>query len=125
MATRIGTLREEFDRDRNFIAVKPFRFNGAVFGPGQPFDKNLVSTRRLRQLFDSRYLKMAPVLVYRSEHADRPPIVVQMFNMLRPEEIPIHPEDVAAAEEIAVDEEKPIVPRPVKRRVERVRLSSQ
>ncbi len=63
--TRNLALREEFDRDRNFEAVKPFKYNGAMFGPGQPFDKNNVTTRKLRQLYEMRYLKMMAVTIPR------------------------------------------------------------
>lgn len=56
--TRTGNLREAFDRDRFFVTVKPVTLNGRKFGPGQPFDKTLVTTRRLRQLYDTRYLGM-------------------------------------------------------------------
>jgi hypothetical protein len=49
-----------FDRERDFLAHKPMRVAGADFLPGQPFDKSLVSTRRLRQLYDSRKVVMVP-----------------------------------------------------------------
>jgi len=55
---RIGTLRDTFDRDMDFVATKAFKLSGAPFIPGQNFDKTLVTTRRLRQLYDGRYLRM-------------------------------------------------------------------
>src|SRR3954468_16858448 len=54
---RIGNLREKFDPDRHFVTVKAFSCGGVVYGPGQPFGKGLVSPRRLRQLYDGRYLR--------------------------------------------------------------------
>ncbi len=65
---RTGTLREVFDRDRSFEAVKTFKFNGAMFGPGQPFNKDVVSPRRLRQLYDGRYLRMTEARVFVPMH---------------------------------------------------------
>lgn len=55
---RIGTLREAFDRDMDFEAVKTFKFDGKTYNPGQSFAKALTSTRGLRQLYDNRYLRM-------------------------------------------------------------------
>ena len=54
--SRIGNLREAFDADCDFTVVKPLTYGGTVFGPGQPFDKSLVNLRRLRQLYEGRYL---------------------------------------------------------------------
>ena len=51
--------RDAFDRDREFVVGKSLTLRGRPFGPGDAFDKTLVSTRRLRQLYDSRYLKMS------------------------------------------------------------------
>lgn len=59
MAKNSTNLRPEFDRDCNFITVKPMRFSGVDYSPGQPFDKTQTTTRRLRQLYDTRYLRMA------------------------------------------------------------------
>lgn len=55
---RIGTLREEFDRAMDFEAVRTFKFDGKEFIPGQSFPKTLTSTRGLRQLYDSRRVRM-------------------------------------------------------------------
>jgi hypothetical protein len=51
---------EQFDRDRNFIVTRAVIVSGKKFGPGDPFDKTLVTTRRLRQLYEHRVLKMGP-----------------------------------------------------------------
>lgn len=55
--------REPFDRDREFTVTKGFTLHGRDFGPGDPFNKYLVTTRRLRQMFDSRLIKMNGVAV--------------------------------------------------------------
>ena len=47
-----------FDRERDFVAGKPMRVSGRDFLPGDPFDKSLVSTRRLRQLYEQRKVRM-------------------------------------------------------------------
>lgn len=49
-------IREEFDRMNEFVAVKSFTCNGVPIQPGDRFDKTMVSTRLLRQLYDGRYL---------------------------------------------------------------------
>ena len=84
--TRIGNLREAFDRDMDFEAVKAFKFDGKAFIPGQSFDKTQVTTRRLRQLYDNRYLRMVepagdPVV---REVAPRP--VINIGNMVEDEQ---------------------------------------
>ncbi|WEX10284.1 hypothetical protein [Chelativorans sp. AA-79] len=48
-----ATWRHAFDRDRDFIVRRQLTIGGKTFAPGEPFDKTLVPTRRLRQLFDS------------------------------------------------------------------------
>lgn len=52
--------REPFDPSRAFVIVRPVRVGGKTYGAKQPFDKTLVTTRKLRQLYDGRYLAMAP-----------------------------------------------------------------
>lgn len=49
---------KKIDREQDFLANKPMRVKGTDFLPGQPFEKSLVSTRRLRQLYESRKVKM-------------------------------------------------------------------
>ena len=51
---------EQFDRDRNFLVTRSVVVSGKKFGPGDQFDKTLVTTRRLRQLYEHRFLKMGP-----------------------------------------------------------------
>ncbi len=51
---------EPFDPERNYLVARPILTNGVTIGADQPFDKRLVTTRRLRQLYEQRYLKMAP-----------------------------------------------------------------
>ncbi len=54
-------FREPFDRDRNYVLNKSFKFNGKSLVVGSVFDKTTTTTRRLRQLYESRYLNMSPV----------------------------------------------------------------
>lgn len=47
----------KFDRDREFLVRRgPLTIAGRTFKAGEPFDKTLVTTRRLRQMFDKRDL---------------------------------------------------------------------
>lgn len=59
MAIEITLKREKFDRERAFEANRLIRCNGVEFVPGQSFDKTLVTTRRLRQMYDNRDLRMS------------------------------------------------------------------
>ena len=53
--------REPFDPGRSFVVVRVTApVQGKKFGPKQPFDKTLVSTRRLRQMYDLRMVDMIP-----------------------------------------------------------------
>jgi len=54
---RIGNLREDFDPSMNFFVVKALTIFGKVWQPGQQIDKGLVEPRRLRQLYETRYLR--------------------------------------------------------------------
>ena len=42
-----------------FIVNRPIVISGETIAPGTVFDKTLVSERKLRQLFDQRYLRFA------------------------------------------------------------------
>lgn len=53
------TIREEFDREREFVVLKPLTLFGKNLTRGQPFDKTQVTTRRLRQLFDQYMVGLA------------------------------------------------------------------
>ena len=53
---------EAFDRSRNFTVTRSLTVQGKVFPPGSRFEKTLVPTRRLRQLFDQRVIRMDPAL---------------------------------------------------------------
>jgi hypothetical protein len=57
--TRFDRLAQ-FNRDRDFIVCRAIKAQGRVFGPKEPFDKTLVTTRRLRQLYEQRFLMFAP-----------------------------------------------------------------
>jgi hypothetical protein len=58
MTTRFPR-QEQFDRDRSFTVRQPVTVSGRFFSPGEPFDKTLVTTRRLRQMFEQRRLIMS------------------------------------------------------------------
>ena len=50
--------RPKFDPDLEFEALKDFPCSGVQFKTGDVFDKLLVDERRLRQMYDHRWLKM-------------------------------------------------------------------
>lgn len=52
-------FREEFDRDRMYTVNKFFVFNGKQQPVNSIFEKEQATTRRLRQLYEGRYLNMA------------------------------------------------------------------
>lgn len=49
-------VRTKFDPDRKFTPRRQMTVSGAVFYPGEEFDKSLLTDRRLRQFFDARKL---------------------------------------------------------------------
>lgn len=51
-------LREKFDPARDFIVNRSLKCGGRDFVRGSLFDKTIVSTRRLRQLYDRRDVNM-------------------------------------------------------------------
>lgn len=54
--------RHAFQRDRDFITFRrPLTIGGKSFSPDEPFDKTLVPTRKLRQLFESHRIIFADV----------------------------------------------------------------
>ena len=72
--------REKFDRERSFFVVKPsMTFDGKSFVHGDDFDKSLVGDRRLRQLYDTRFLGMRPV---GTNLDDKPkPIILEKLSL--------------------------------------------
>ena len=52
--------RPPFDPGRAFVALRPLPAGGVKLDPGQLFDKSLVTTRRLKQLFESRAIGFDP-----------------------------------------------------------------
>jgi hypothetical protein len=63
MARLVGRL-ERFNRDFEFSCGKPMLVNGVKVLPGQPIDKSKFTTRRLRQLYEWRYIRrVEPILV--------------------------------------------------------------
>lgn len=61
--SRMRNAREDFDPTRSFVAFKNFPYNGKDIKEGDKFPPNGVSlsTRKMRQLYESRYLIMAPI----------------------------------------------------------------
>jgi hypothetical protein len=59
--SRSSIWNAKFDRANDFIVSKPFRVRGIDLVAGDAFDKTMVTTRTLRQLFESRKLKVATV----------------------------------------------------------------
>jgi hypothetical protein len=53
--------RPEFDPAADYITVKPMLLGGDAIAVNSPFDKARVPLRRLRQLYDGRYLRMVEV----------------------------------------------------------------
>jgi hypothetical protein len=47
-------FRPDFDRGRDFVALRPFTYSGQEIVPGQPIAKADYTDRRLRQLYDMR-----------------------------------------------------------------------
>lgn len=66
---RNARIREEFDPARAFQVVRPFNFSGKRFEVNEMFNKTLATTRRLQQLYDSRYLRMT------EDNEDEAPII--------------------------------------------------
>ncbi len=49
-----------FDRRNDFIVFQGLLLSGREFKAGELLDKDLVTTRRLRQLYDGGFVKMQP-----------------------------------------------------------------
>lgn len=58
MATISPRMHARFDRADEFAAARQFTCGGVAYEPGQAFDKTKVNTRRLRQLYDSRWIRV-------------------------------------------------------------------
>jgi hypothetical protein len=55
-----ATWRNSFERDKDFVVFRrPLTISGATFVAGDPFDKTLVPTRKLRQLFEGHRIIFA------------------------------------------------------------------
>lgn len=50
--------REQFDPNATFVALRTIVTQSKHFNPGDEFDKKLVNVRRLRQLYEQRWLDM-------------------------------------------------------------------
>lgn len=58
---RPSIWQQKFNRDDLFVVNREFILNGVNQIPGSVFDKTLVTTRTLRQLFDQRKLRLPQV----------------------------------------------------------------
>lgn len=58
MATTSSRWREKFDPERTFVALRTFDFAEHHLVPGQTFPREATTTRKLRQLYEARYLDM-------------------------------------------------------------------
>lgn len=59
--SRPSIWNAKFDRSDEFVVYKPFRVRGIDLAAGDAFDKSMVTTRTLRQLFESRKIRVATV----------------------------------------------------------------
>jgi hypothetical protein len=49
--------RNKFDPERDFVVHRHMMLSGEALTPGDDFDKSIVDVRRLRQLYEQRYLR--------------------------------------------------------------------
>lgn len=68
-----GRMREFFDRERAFLAVKNFSLNGKLVEGGALIDKTKINTRRLRQMYDQRLIRMTDAEPIADSDKPRPP----------------------------------------------------
>lgn len=54
-----GRMRAHFDHKATFIVMRPMKINGEFHAGGATLNKNLLSMRRIRQMYDNRMLRMA------------------------------------------------------------------
>ena len=73
MAIEKAPFRTRFDPAAEFVTVRNFLFNGAALPAGQTFDKTKTSVRRLRQLYEGRYLSMTAVSKRKADPSPHPP----------------------------------------------------
>lgn len=75
-------MRQEFDAARKFRAIKDFRYFGHHITAGDAFDKQVCASRKLRQLYEARYLEMT------DDPAELPP---ELAALPRPSSMPNFP----------------------------------
>jgi hypothetical protein len=74
-------MRPTFDRERALIVNKPMKFNGKKFGMGDVFDPSLTTTRRLRQLYEGRWLKHGPYVPKPVEPTPTKPVMPEFKQL--------------------------------------------
>ncbi len=75
--------RDKFDARGEFVIQRPMSWSGRELTPGSLFDKTLVTIRKLRQLYENRYLRIAT-----AEDTPPPPITKHARVELRPRVAP-------------------------------------
>lgn len=55
-----SNAREPFDVERSYAVSKAMTFQGIRYAPGDHFPREATNTRRLRQLYEQRYLTFEP-----------------------------------------------------------------
>lgn len=112
-------LRERFDPLRSYVANKPFKWGKVKFNIGDRFPTEQVTCtdRKVRQLYEARYLRMQADNGVRLHELIQPPAVPTMpdFDRLSPEAIrnwlknhcvEFSDEELAALETEALDHSK-------------------
>jgi hypothetical protein len=59
--TRTPISLKPFNRNDDFLVRRPLKIQGKTFADGDPLDKELLTTRRLRQLYETRHIVVAPL----------------------------------------------------------------
>jgi hypothetical protein len=70
--TEKAPLRKQFSRDHVYVVSRSFVFSGRGMVPGEIFDKTQVNTRRLRLLYEQRYIRIGELSQAPQEPAPAP-----------------------------------------------------
>lgn len=108
-------VREKFDPDRVLIVNKPFRWAGDPYKEGDTFPDKLTSYRKMRQLYDARFLRHGPFKAEQVQLTGPAPLVMPEFkelsadglrNWLLNNDVPVDALDVTRDEMVALAERK-------------------
>lgn len=75
LRNRQRNIREDFDERRDFACTRTFTLGGVTYKMNDTLQKDQLTVRRLRQLYDHRYIRMLPWGV---EEASAKTDVIQM-----------------------------------------------